>query len=204
VTNRKYCVLAFVVSFLGCDASGGRVNPPKIDPPSMAAAAIEQYDANKDQSLDADELARCPGLKRNLGLLDTSKDGQLTTDEIAARLKTFIDANVGLVGFSARFTLDGQPLESARVVLTPEKFLASAVRPAEGTTTPEGVGFFQISPDLPGVQPGIYRLEVYRPADGKESIPPRYNAETTLGVETGVDGPDVNNRIHFALTSKER
>jgi hypothetical protein len=53
------------------------------------------------------------------------------------------------------------------------------------------------------VQPGVYRLEVYRAADdGRETIPDRYNAKTTLGVDAGVDGPDVNNRVHFALTSK--
>jgi hypothetical protein len=191
------------ISLAGCDASGGRVSPPSVKPQAMAQAALAQYDSNSDQALSGDELARCPGLKSSLALGDANKDGKLTADEIAGRLKTFVDANIGLVGLSARFTLDGQALEGARVVLTPEKFIAAAVQPAAGVTTPEGVGFFQVSQDLPGVQPGIYRLEVYRPAaDGKETIPARYNAETILGVDAGVDGPDVNNRVHFALTSK--
>jgi hypothetical protein len=197
LTRAAVAVLAgWCIALAGCDASGGRVNPPAVKPQAMAQAALAQYDANGDQALSGDELTRCPGLKSSLALGDANKDGKLTADEIAARLKTF-------VGLSARFTLDGQPLEGARVVLTPEKFIAAAVQPASGVTTPEGVGFFQVSQDLPGVQPGIYRLEVYRPApDGKETIPTRYNAETTLGVDAGVDGPDVNNRVHFALTSK--
>ena len=194
---------AVCVALAGCDASGGRVSPPPVKPQAMAQAALAQYDANSDQALSGEELARCPGLKSSLSLVDANQDGKLNADEIAARLKTFVDSRIGLVGLSARFTLDGRPLEGARVVLTPEKFIASAVQPASGTTTPEGVGFFQVSQDLPGVQPGIYRLEVYQPAaDGKETIPTRYNAETILGVDAGVDGPDVNNRVHFALTSK--
>src|SRR5262245_41044001 len=199
----QLCYAVFAIAVVGCGVAGGRVNAPAGKPQAMAEAALKQYDADKDQALSGDELARCPGIKSSLALSDTNKDGKLSADEIAARLKTFVDARIGLVGLSARFTLDGQPLEGARVVLTPEKFIASAVQPAAGTTTPEGVGFFQVSQDLPGVQPGIYRLEVYRPtADGKETIPARYNVETILGVDAGVDGPDVNNRVHFALTSK--
>ena len=187
----------------GCDASGGRVNPPAINPQAMAQAAMAQYDTNKDQLLDAHELARCPGLQRNLPICDSNKDGQLATDEISARLKSFLDARIGIVGYSARFTLDGQPLDGARVVLTPEKFLGAAVQPAAAVTTAEGVGFFQVSDDLPGVQPGIYRLEVNRPgSDGKETIPARYNREAIYGIDAGVDSPDVNSRAHFALTSK--
>jgi hypothetical protein len=201
--RRTLVLVLFLVALAGCDPSGGRVAPPSIDPVSMAQAAIHHWDANADRSLDAAELAKSPGLKRNLAVIDTNKDGKLSEDEIAARLKTFRDANVGLVGLSARFTLDGQPLEAARVVLKPEKFLSAALKPAEAVTTPEGVGFFQMSGDLPGVQPGIYRLEVYHPgSDGKESIPARYNAETIYGIDAGVDSPDVNNRTHFALTSK--
>ena len=192
-----------LVSLAGCDPSGGRVHPPAVKPQAMAQAAIAQYDSNSDQALSGDELTRCPGLKSSLLLGDANKDGKLAADEIAARLQTFLDARIGLVGLSARFTLDGQPLEGARVVLTPEKFLSAVVKPAESLTTSEGVGFFQVSQDLPGVQPGIYRLEVYRSgADGKNTIPAKYNSETTLGVDAGVDGPDVNNRVHFALTSK--
>lgn len=198
------CVVAtFLVVTTSCSRSGGRVNPPAVEPVAMAQAAIKQLDGNADQALSEAELALSPGLKRAFPLSDTNGDKQLTADEIAARLQTFRDARVGLVGLSASFTLDGRPLEGARVVLTPEKFFASALKPAESTTTPEGIGFFQISQDLPGVQPGLYRLEVYLPgADGKESIPARYNGETIYGIDAGVDSPDVNNRSRFALTSK--
>ena len=197
-----FLIVLFVTS-AGCDPSGGRVTPPAIDPQAMAQAAIHHCDTNTDRALDATELAKTPGLKRNLAVIDTNQDGKLSEDEITARLKTFRDANVGLVGLSARFTLDGQPLEAARVVLKPEKFLAAALKPAEAVTTSEGVGFFQMSEDLPGVQPGIYRLEIYhRGPDGNEKIPARYNAETIYGIDAGVDSPDVNNRTHFALTTK--
>jgi hypothetical protein len=203
-TRSYFPILLFqVVLLTGCGSAGGRVSAPAVKPQAMAEAAVAQYDANNDQALAGDELAHCPGLKSSLAISDANKDGKLTADEIATRMKSFVDARIGIVGLSARFTLDGQPLAGARIVLTPEKFIASAVQPASGVTTQEGVGFFQVSQDLPGVQPGIYRLEVYRPAaDGKEAIPARYNAETILGVDAGVDGPDVNNRVHFALTSK--
>jgi hypothetical protein len=199
----RLLVVSCLLAHSGCDPSGGRVSAPTLRPQAMAQAALAEYDANKDQALSGEELARCPGLKSGLPLADQNKDGKLSAEEIAGRLQAILDAQIGLVGLSARFTLDGQPLENARVVLTPEKFLGTAVKPASATTTAEGVGFFQVSQDFPGVQPGVYRLEVYKPGtDGKETIPVRYNAESTLGVDAGVDGPDVNSRIHHALTSR--
>lgn len=192
-----------LLAMAGCDASGGRVNPPVVVPTEMARAALSQYDANGDQALGGEELDRCPGLKSSLSISDTNHDGRLTADEIAGRLQSFMTARIGLVGVNVKVSLDGRPLDGARLVLTPEKFLGSALKQATCVSGRDGLCWFRVSDDLPGVQPGIYRIEVYKTSvDGKETIPPRYNSESIFGIDAGADSPALLNPPHLALSSK--
>jgi hypothetical protein len=46
-------------------------------------------------------------------------------------------------------------------------------------------------------------VRISKVANGKETIPAKYNQETSLGVECAPDVPEIlNNRVVFALTSK--
>jgi hypothetical protein len=57
--------------------------------------------------------------------------------------------------------------------------------------------------EVPGVRCGIFRIEVSKQAaDGKETIPDRYNVKTSLGEEVGLDSPIVNRGISLNLSSR--
>jgi hypothetical protein len=56
---------------------------------------------------------------------------------------------------------------------------------------------------LPGVPYGFYRIQVSRKdAEGKETIPARYNSETTLGQEVGPRTPGGRGMLALPLTSQ--
>jgi hypothetical protein len=82
-----------------------------------------------------------------------------------------------------------QPLAGATVRLIPDEILTN-LKAAEGITDPRGYIDFRIpGSDSPGVQPGIYRVEVsLKDASGKEHIPAKYNSQTELGLEVGAAG----------------
>jgi hypothetical protein len=52
------------------------------------------------------------------------------------------------------------------------------------------------------VQPGLYRVEVSKMVNGKETIPSKYNTETTLGVEVAQESPAMIFGAHFDLKSE--
>jgi hypothetical protein len=60
------------------------------------------------------------------------------------------------------------------------------------------------SSDTPaGLALGLYRIRVSKMVDGKETIPARYNTETTLGQEVSMDDPAVaSQRVRYDLKSK--
>lgn len=189
------CVLLFTAA-----CSGRRVPAPRLDPEEAGRLALADYDRNNDGRLDAAELERCPGLRGGLKTLDTDKDGRLNAQEIAARVTAYQNSRIGLMGVTCQVTLDGAPLVGASVELVPEKFLGAAVKPARGVSEKEGsVPLHVEGQDLPGVQCGVYRVVVSKKnAAGKELLPGRYNAKTTLGQEIG---PDLNYGLRFDLVS---
>jgi hypothetical protein len=58
------------------------------------------------------------------------------------------------------------------------------------------------TPRQRGVQPGLYRVEVSKMVDGKETIPSKYNTETTLGVEVAQGSPVMIMGAQFELKSE--
>ena len=141
--------------------------------------------------LDADELEHCPGLKSQLQVIDTNKDGKLSADEIAERLNKMVEAKIARVGMSIRVNLDDQPLEGATIRLVPENFMGESVQPAVGTTDKTGSANMQLEEGgkkEKGVQWGYYRIEVSRKdSDGQETLPAKFNTATTLGCEVSTD-----------------
>jgi len=171
----------------GCSDRAERIPLPSLDPEGAAQRALSEFDSDRDGALAGKELDRCPGLKAALKSIDRDKDGRLTADEIAACIRNYQQKRIGLWNASALVTLDGQPLAGAVVRLVPEKFLGGGLQPASGTTDSAGGCNFRVEGGkFPGVQPGIYKIEVSKkdPA-GRETILPRYNTETTLGTEVG-------------------
>ena len=151
----------------------------------MAQDAMAEYDTNHDGFLDAKELERCPALKGSLVSIDKDGDHRLSADEIAERIRSYAESQLALEHVSCRLLLDGRPLQGATVTYVPEKFMGSSIRSATGVSNSEGgVGLITVGEKLPGVQPGFYRVQVSKKdASGKETIPARYNQDTTLGIE---------------------
>jgi hypothetical protein len=185
------------------------VKQPSIDPTSAGRQAMEQYDTNGDGKVAGDELEKAPALKAALPRLDTDQDGGVTADEVAARVNAWKAMQSGMTGVRMNFTLDGQPLADANVTLEPEAFLGDEVIAAVGVTSQFGDASPSIpkeqrpDPTLPGgAHFGLYKVRVSKMVNGKETIPARYNAETTLGQEVSYDDPGMkSNNIRFVLKS---
>jgi hypothetical protein len=197
--------LLFVAMAAGCNPSGGaRVEPPSWSPAAAARDALALYDTNKDGVLDAAELEKCPVLKVNLSRYDANGDGKLSADEIAARLQVLRDSKIGRVAAPVVVTLNGRPLANAKVTFIPEPFLGPAFKPASGVSDASGGVTVQIENDpVPGVPCGLYRVEVsLADAAGRETIPARYNAQTTLGCEIGPSTVGGRGGLEFKLTTR--
>ena len=106
-------------------------------------------------------------------------------------------------------TLDGKPLPGALVTFTPEPFLGGEVKTASGQTNQFGDAAPTVSeadkpdPTLPGgVHFGLFTVTVSKPANGRETIPERFNATSTLGLEVSYDEPAIrDNNLAFRLKS---
>ncbi|MCI0463950.1 MAG: hypothetical protein L0Z62_44015 [Gemmataceae bacterium] len=197
-----------VAAGLGVAVLGGcsdrAVLVPPMDADGAANRALREYDADKDGALAGPELAQCPGLKDGLVRMDTNKDRRITADELAARLRQYEADMAGLLYLNAALTLDGKPLADAVVTLVPEKFMAAGIKPAQGTTRASGSCEFQIEgKEYPGIHPGIFRIEVSKKdASGQETIPAKYNTQTTLGIEAGKGNPDIFHGLVLQLSSR--
>ena len=190
--------VALVIA-LGCSTSTN-VTIPAIDPVGAAARAMELWDVDGDEQLDLEELTAAPGLQAAAPQVDLNGDGSLDAGEIAARLKTYVDARLGAVSMTCTVTLNGNPLPGAAIKLVPEKFLADVLHEARGRTSLQGVAslYMENGRRIPGVQLGMYRVEIRKSGGEEETLAARYNDQTELGYEVSHD-PDAGN-ARFDLT----
>ena len=114
-------------------AAGLRLRPqgeaPEYDVDSAGQRAVAALDANKNGSLDAKELEKCPGLLAARERVDSDGNSVLTADEISTRVKTYGTDQLALMPCICAVTLDGEPLPNAEVTLTPEEFLGPQMKP---------------------------------------------------------------------------
>jgi hypothetical protein len=163
-----------------------RLYPPKIDPVAAGKQAIEKFDVNKDGKISGDELDQVPSLK--ISLPDKVAQG-ITAEDIATRIRQWQETKVGLIGsVSCLVVRGGKPVEGAEVKFVPEAFLGPNMPTCLGTTGFDGNALMSKpvpSPDdLPGVPPGVYRVEITKPG---EDIPAKFNSQTIYGVEIAPD-----------------
>src|SRR5262249_972552 len=92
--------------------------------------------------------------------------------------------------------MDGHPLAGATISFEPESFLGDTIQAADGTTDFTGAAYPRIPKekrpvaDMPGgMQLGFYRIRVSKLTAGKETIPAKYNTDTTLGKQISPDDP---------------
>jgi hypothetical protein len=195
----------------GCSGGPSRVTPPDIDADDAAAEAMTLYDKDRDGSIAGSELEGAPALQAAMTTLDVNKDGRVQPDEIATRIESWsAGGGGGLTAFTGIVTLDGRPIEGATVTYDPEPFLGDEVKTAVGVTSALGMMSPTIpkderpEPDWPaGIQTGLFSVRISKEVGGVESIPSKYNAETTLGQEVSADDPAISeNRVKYALTTK--
>ena len=179
----SFAGLLMFFGVIGC----GTYKPPRVSPdlpdPSAAKKAMELYDTNHDDFLEAKELEHGPGLMAAFQQV-IAKQGKISEQDIADRIKAWADSRLGRTQIMCHVTHNGKPLAGANVVFAPEKFLGGTIQSGSGTTSP--TGYAEITsphptdPSIQGLSPGFYRVEVTK--DG-EKIPAKYNTETTLGRE---------------------
>lgn len=186
-------LLTFMVGCRGTDS----VDVPDFDPQSIASKAMEMFDTDSDGSLAGDELDACPGVKAAIPLLDTDGNKQVSTDEIAARVQSWLDSSTGGLPASVSVLYKGKPLGDATVVFEPEPFLEGVISPAEGFTSMSGRTELDCE-SLPfGAQAGFYRVRIT--SEGT-SIPAKYNEATGLGAEVSNESPGLlRGRFEFTL-----
>lgn len=201
-----YLALATVaLTTVGCgNKPASRVEGPALDPGGAGSQAMELFDANKDGNVAGPELDKAPGLKAALKpKLDTNGDGKASAAEVTARVQQYVDSRIAAMPCRCEIHLDDQPLEGATVRLIPEAFMGAGVKPASATSDKLGVAMAKTEgSSLPGVTPGIYRVEVSKMDGGREVVPARYNAQTTLGVEVASDLDPASQGAIFRLKSK--
>jgi hypothetical protein len=171
---------AFALS--GCGDSLPRAN---FQSAKNAADAIAKYDANKDGKLDGAELKKCPSLLHSLAEIDTNNDKAIDVDELTQRIETY--HSTALRGFVVRVARGQNPVPGVTVTFEPESFLTGTIKPASGVSDSNGYAEMKIEGELyPGAQPGLYRTIVSKKdSAGKETLPARFNTDSTLGWEVG-------------------
>ncbi len=190
----------------GCENRVERVRPPVIDASAAGREAIAQYDANQDGTIHGEELEKAPALKAALKQIDAGGNRRLTAGEITARIVQWQKSKLGLTTVRGMVRLNGKPLSDATVTLVPERFLGPNMQPATGKTDASGVASLSVAvppePGLLGVAPGFYRVEISKKVDATETVPAKYNTQTTLGLEVALDADAMaDGEATFDLTS---
>ncbi len=84
----------------------------------------------------------------------------------------------------------GNPIGGALVTFEPEPFVADMIKPATGTTQPDGSAILISEGETLGMKPGFYKVRIsLKDQSGKERIKPEYNEKTTLGKEISLENP---------------
>lgn len=193
------CVGLLVVS-VGCGPPRRpRVPAPPVDPEGISRAVVQVADADTDGLLTAAELGRVPGLVPAIAVWDADGDQRLSAAELTAWLAGIHNSRIAITSLSVVVTRQGKPVGGAVVRIVPEPFMSSEVKAAEGTTDADGIACPSIPGGrYPGVNCGVYRVEITGSLPDGKPIPAKYNAATTLGLALG-NGLPAETPVTFAI-----
>ncbi|MCC6491561.1 MAG: hypothetical protein IT424_00905 [Pirellulales bacterium] len=188
----------------GCNSGPPKIDIPVIDPAQAASGAMELADKNGDAAISKDEALAAPSLYNEFDTYDANKDSKLDASEIESRIASWTAHGAKVVPISFYVTMDGRPLQGAKVVFEPEPFMGGVLAAGEsgvsasgacGPTVPQELLNKQIKV---GMFCGLYRMKITHP---EKQIPARYNEQTELGMEIAPDY-DFFNRKTFQLSSR--
>jgi hypothetical protein len=178
----------------GCSSRPGAIRPPDVDADDAAAQAVDRHDRNSDRQLSKEEWSASPELSAVAPSYDKNGDGNLSVDEIVAGFEAWTQSGVGARAVPFAIVWNGRPLSGATVRLVPAPYFDNALKGASGEAGPGGAGQLNMAPedrprnapDIPLMQPGLYRVEITHPS---VKIPEKYNSKTTLGIEISATNP---------------
>jgi hypothetical protein len=202
----RFSRLALLVVVAGCSRGPGALRPPRIDAIAAASEVMKSLDRDGDGKLSRAEWSGSPEIAAIAASYDKNSDGFLESAELVGGFEAWQKTGVGARSVPFRVTLNGSPLAGATVRLVPAEFLGKAVKPASAQTGQTGGGQLAMAaedrpknaPNMPLVQPGIYRVEITHPS---AKIPAKYNTETSLGIEITSLNPGPDGAI-WSLTNK--
>lgn len=185
----KTVLILILAALAGCSGRPAALKPPNIDPDDFADNVLKQCDTSGDGIISSNELDSAPSLKFALNRIDSDRNQQISKEEISAfAQKHWIDAAAGIVRVRCEVNMGGRPVDGATVTLEPEKFMGGVINPAVAVTR-GGQAPFDVSdehrphPNAHGAQIGLYLVRISKIVNGKETIPAKYNEQTTLGCE---------------------
>ena len=177
------CTLfAVVFSIGGC---GQAVKIPKADAEKIAQMAIELYDLDKDGAIGGKELEAAASVASAIVELDSDGDGKVVADDISYAVNSWNESGTQVGMANCIVTKSGKPLKGATVTFEPEPFHEGTLGTVSGVCGSDGsvklVCDELAATGLEGIPTGFYKVRITHQVGGKESIPAKYNTETTLG-----------------------
>lgn len=195
--------LFLVCALMGCSHLPAAPVRPALNPDEASELALEKCDTDGDSQLNKTEAEQSPGLTSAFDRIDKDQNGELSAEELAERIRYYKTANTTIVSGGMQMLMTGRPLSGATVTLEPEEFLGSAFTPCTGVTNGNGhVSLKGHDAKFPGIYLGMYRLKISKVENGQETIPSKYNTETTLGYEAADDIEFVSKEPTFNLDKK--
>ena len=201
----QHLILVALVAMAGCRFQLPALKPPPFDPDAAARAAMEQYDTNQDGVIHGNELQQAPSILFSIDRIDANGDDGASEEEISTMIQDkWVNAGAGVIRVQCDIRFRREPLDGATVTFEPEAFLGDVLHPATGVTR-NGFAAMSVSPEhMPhpngrGVAPGLYLVRISKIVDGEETIPAKYNTETTLGIEVAARASYMPNAVEFDL-----
>jgi len=186
----RFCAICLAIAVVaGCGpARPARIAAPVIDPTAVADGIAL---AGGLESMAAIAAARSG--------LDANGDEQVSRDELVGWLEQVRDSKVAITSVAVQVMHKGKPLSAAAVKLVPEACMGGAIKQAAGTTDDSGVAMVTIpGSEYPGVNCGLYRIEITGTGTDGKALPAKYNTDSTLGVAVGGMLPE-NGMVSFDL-----
>ncbi len=192
LVKRLGCSCAVVLAVSGCgQGRPARVIAPAIGVEAVTSAVFTAADADGNGRLEGGELVTVPAIATAAAAFDTDGDKAVSRQELSQWLDDVSRSKVAITAFETIVRHRGRPLANASVKLVPEPFMGGKVKAAEGTTDADGLARVTIpGGKYPGVNCGIYRVEITGNGNDGRSLPARYNAASTLGVAVGGPLPE--------------
>lgn len=166
-------ILLVAAAASGCGPSRpARIPAPPLDPAAVAAAA--------------GDLDKLPAIAFGRIVLDTDKDKKVSQAELVKWLEEVRDSRVAITSVAFQVSHKGKPLSGAEIRLVPEACMAGGIKEASGKTDQAGMSMVTIpGSEYPGVNCGLYRVEITGKGNDGKPLAAKYNSQSTLGVAVG-------------------